>query len=139
MRLNEFAFDEDIIEDEADARGDMDLITTLEFLRNQSAGKHLVPRVRVDSLINMINMHSDSETFSNSSLMNAFKTNEVVKNLIADIKEDESTGIKYVYLKPISDEDPDQLDGSTGDVEATKSEPEKIVSNMADKAIANRS
>ena len=139
MRLNEFAFDEDIIEDEADARGDMDLITTLEFLRSQSAGKHLVPRVRVDSLINMINMHSDSETFSNSSLMNAFKTNEVVKNLIADIKEDESTGIKYVYLKPIGDEDPDQLDGSTGDAEATKTEPEKIVSNMADKAIANRS
>jgi hypothetical protein len=139
MRLNEFVYDEDIIEDEADARGDMDLITTLEFLRNQSAGKHLVPRVRVDSLINMINMHSDSETFSNSGLMNAFKTNEVVKNLIADIKDDESTGIKYVYLKPTDGEDPDQMDGSTGDAEAVKSEPEKVVSSMANKAIANRS
>lgn len=137
MRLNEFVYDEDIIEDEADARGDMDLITTLEFLRNQSAGKHLVPRVRVDSLINMINMHSDTETFSNSSLMNAFKTNEVVKNLIADIKDDENTGIKYVYLKPIDDSE--QLDGSTGDTEAVKSEPEKVVSSMANKAIANRS
>jgi hypothetical protein len=139
MRLNEFVYDEDIIEDEADARGDMDLITTLEFLRNQSAGKHLVPRVRVDSLINMINMHSDSETFSNSGLMNAFKTNETVKNLIADIKDDESTGIKYVYLKPTDQDDPDQMDGSTGDAEAVKSEPEKVVSSMANKAIANRS
>jgi hypothetical protein len=134
MRLNEFVYDEDIIEDEADARGDMDLITTLEFLRNQSAGKHLVPRVRVDSLINMINMHSDSETFSNSSLMNAFKTNEVVKNLIADIKDDENTGIKYVYLTPM-----DNSDELAGDAEAVKSEPEKVVSSMANKAIANRS
>ena len=137
MRLNEFVYDEDIIEDEADARGDMDLITTLEFLRTQSAGKHLVPRVRVDSLINMINMHTDGETFSNSSLMNAFKTNEVVKNLIADIKEDENTGIKYVYLKPIDQSD--ELAGSPDDVDAAKSGPEKIVSGMADKAIANRS
>jgi hypothetical protein len=137
MRLNEFVYDEDIIEDEADARGDMDLITTLDFLRYQSAGKHLVPRVRVDSLINMINMHSDSETFSNSSLMNAFKTNEVVKNLIADIKDDETTGIKYVYLKPTDDSD--EAEGAPGDAKAAKSEPEKVVAGMANKAIANRS
>jgi hypothetical protein len=137
MRLNEFIYDEDIIEDEADARGDMDLITTLEFLRSQSAGKHLVPRVRVDSLINMINMHSDSETFSNSSLMDAFKTNDAVKNLIADIKDDETSGIKYVYLKPLNGDD--GLEGSPDDAEAVKSEPEKVVSSMANKAIANRS
>jgi len=137
MRLNEFVYDEDIIEDEADARGDGDLLTTLFFLRNQSAGKHLVPRVRVDSLINMINMHSDTESFSNSDLMNAFKTNEVVKNLIADIKDDEKTGIKYVYLTPIDGSA--DLEGSTGDTEAVKSDPEKVVANMANKAIANRS
>ena len=137
MRLNEFVYDEDIIEDEADARGDMDLITTLEFLRNQSAGKHLVPRVRVDSLINMINMHSDSETFSNSSLMDAFKTNDAVKNLIADIKDDETSGIKYVYLKTLNGDD--GLEGAPDDADTVKSEPGKIVSKMADKAIANRS
>jgi len=139
MRLNEFVYDEDIVEDEAEARGDMDLITTLEFLRNQSAGKHLVPRVRVDSLINMINMHNGNETFSNPSLMNAFKSNEVVKNLIADIKDDESTGIKYVYLQPTDQDDPDQMDSSAGGATAVKTEPEKVVSSMANKAIANRS
>jgi len=137
MRLNEFIYDEDIIEDEADARGDMDLITTLEFLRSQSAGKHLVPRVRVDSLINMINMHSGTETFSNSSLMDAFKTNDAVKNLIADIKDDETSGIKYVYLKPLNGDD--GLEGAPDDADTVKSEPGKIVSKMADKAIANRS
>ena len=121
----------------SDARGDMDLITTLEFLRIQSEGKHLVPRVRVDSLINMVNMHNDGESFGNASLMNAFKTNQVVKNLIADIKDDERTGIKYVYLKPIDNSD--DLEGSADDAEAVKSEPEKVVAKMADKAIANRS
>jgi hypothetical protein len=139
MRLNEFVYDEDIVEDEAEARGDIDLITTLEFLRNQSAGKHLVPRVRVDSLINMINMHNGNETFSNPSLMNAFKSNEVVKNLIADIKDDESTGIKYVYLQPTESDDPDQIDGSAEGANVVKTEPEKVVSSMANKAIANRS
>lgn len=135
MRLREFALDgNDIIEDEAEARGDTDLITTLQFLKAQSAGKHLVPRVRVDSLINMINMHSDGAGFSNSALMDAFKTNDVVKNLIADIKDDESTGIKYVYLT--SDEGSEDEMGAEGD---TSSEPEKIVGKMANKAIANRS
>lgn len=135
MRLVEFAIQDDIIEDEAESRGDGNLLTTLEYLRNQSAGKHLVPRVRVDSLINMINMHGDGADYSNNDLMNAYKTNEVVKNLIADIKEDEKTGIKYVYLKPIGGEDMGDVEGGKGN----SSEPEKIVSGMADKAIANRS
>lgn len=135
MRLVEFAIEDDIIEDEAESRGDGNLLTTLEYLRNQSAGKHLVPRVRVDSLINMINMHGDGADYSNNDLMNAYKTNEVVKNLIADIKEDEKTGIKYVYLKPIGGEDMGDVEGGNGN----SSEPEKIVSGMADKAIANRS
>ncbi len=132
MRLFEFA-PEDVIEDEAEARGDGDLITTLEFLRNQSAGKHLVPRVRVDSLINMINMHNDVD-YSNNDLMNAYKTNEVVKNLISDIKEDEKTGIKYVYLKNIDDEELGNVGG-----EESGEDSAKIVSGMADKAVANRS
>lgn len=135
MRLTEFA-DSDIIEDEAEARGDTDLITTLQFLKAQSAGKHLVPRVRVDSLINMINMHSDGAGFSNSALLDAFKTNDVVKNLIADIKDDESTGIKYVYL---TSDDAAEDEMGTGGQGGVQSEPEKIVGKMATKAIANRS
>jgi len=133
MRLVEFAPD-DVIEDEAESRGDGDLITTLEFLRNQSAGKHLVPRVRVDSLINMVNMHNETSDYSNNDLMNAYKTNEVVKNLISDIKDDEKSGIKYVYLTPIDGEDLGSVDGETGGEDSAK-----IVSGMADKATASRS
>lgn len=139
MRLNEFAFDEDIIEDEAEYRGDGDLLTTLYLLISQSAGKHLVPRVRVDSLINMVNMHGDPDSvpFTNKSLEDAFKTNKDVKNLIADIKDDEQTGIKYVYLNRL--DEPADGDGVPTSDEPSQSEPEKIVSGMADKAIAKRS
>ena len=83
MRLFEFSSDfDDIIEDEADERGDADLLTTLSYLQAQAAGKHLVPRIRVDSLVNMINMHQNDEAvpFTAKSLEDAFKTNDHVKN-----------------------------------------------------------
>jgi hypothetical protein len=56
MRLNEFSTKEidEVLEDDADSRGDANLITALEFLRNRSHDRHLVPKVRVDSLINMV-------------------------------------------------------------------------------------
>jgi hypothetical protein len=87
----------------------------------------------------MINMHQSDEAvpFTAKSLEDAFKTNEQVKNFIANIKDDEKTGSKYVYLKRIDD-------GPTGPGEEglggpSASEPEKIVSKMADKAVSNRS
>ena len=42
MRLNEFSgkLADDIIEDEADTRGDANLITALEFLRNRSHDRY---------------------------------------------------------------------------------------------------
>lgn len=141
MRLFEFTNEfDDIIEDEADERGDADLLTTLSYLQSQSAGKHLVPRIRVDSLVNMINMHQSDEAvpFTAKSLEDAFKTNDQVKNFIANIKDDEKTGSKYVYLKRI-DDGPEGGVGDDGLGGPSAGEPEKIVSKMADKAVANRS
>lgn len=140
MRLFEFSTDfDDIIEDEADERGDADLLTTLSYLQAQSAGRHLVPRIRVDSLVNMINMHQSDEAvpFTAKSLEDAFKTNDQVKNFIANIKDDEKTGSKYVYLKRLDDGPEGGGDDGTGG--AGVGEPEKIVSKMADRAISNRS
>ena len=55
MRLREFtASHAAMIEDEADDRGDSNLIAALSFLQNRSANQHLVPKVRVDALINMV-------------------------------------------------------------------------------------
>lgn len=137
MRLNEFNEKEvdEVLEDDADARGDENLITTLEFLRNRSHNRHLVPKVRIDSLINMVKGTGKKE-FNLDALLGAFKTNDVVKNLIKDIKDDEH-GVKYVYLKQFSDDTVD--DAPTLASGSRSMNPEKTVDAMAQRALKNRS
>jgi hypothetical protein len=132
MRLNEFSSSyADIIEDDADSRGDANLITALEFLRSRSQQKHLIPKVRVDSLIQMVQNTGHLE-FNLEALQGAFKTNDTVKGLIKDIKDD-AAGVKYVYLQ--SDiEDDDSLSTDSG----PKTAPEKTVSSMANRALDKR-
>lgn len=142
MRLFEFANEfDDIIEDEADARGDADLLTTLSYLQAQSAGKHLVPRIQINALAQMLNMHQSDRAvpFTAKSIEDAFKSNTDLENFIADIKEDEKDGTKYVYLKRLDDGPEGAGDDGQGGATPGVSEPEAIVSKMADKAIANRS
>jgi hypothetical protein len=133
MRLNEFSGDyEDIIEDDADSRGDANLITALEFLRSRGQQKHLVPKVRVDSLIQMV-QNTGHKEFNFEALQGAFKTNDTVKGLIKDIKDD-TNGVKYVYLTGFDDSEDEAL-GS----DAAKSAPEKTVAGMANRALDKRS
>lgn len=134
MRLNEFSGQgyEDIIEDEADSRGDANLITALQFLRSRSEEKHLVPKVRVDSLIQMV-QNTGHKEFNLEALQGAFKTNDTVKGLINDIKDDVN-GVKYVYLSG-GEESADSLGGD----DASKTAPEKTVAGMANRALDKRS
>jgi len=61
--------------------------------------------------------------------------NQLLKNLIKDIKDD-NTGVKYVYLQPFAD---DSEMAALGDTDAPKTAPEKTVDAMAKSALANRS
>ena len=56
MRAHEFVVEDlnDVIEDEADQRGDNNLANALEMLRQEAHNKHDVPMIRVDSLINIV-------------------------------------------------------------------------------------
>lgn len=137
MRLNEFSTKEidEVLEDDADSRGDANLITALEFLRNRSHDRHLVPKVRVDSLINMVKGTGHNE-FNLDNLLGAFKTNESVKSLIKDIKDDEH-GVKYVYLKQFSDDTSN--DSPTLASGSRAANPEKTVDAMAQRALTKRS
>lgn len=132
--INESDMD-DMIEDEADTRGDSVLVTTLEELRNRARG-HSVPRVRVDSLVNLVKRLPGGEMFNAEALESARKSNEAVKNLVADIKDDEN-GIKYVYLAPADDAFSTGEPGLDGG-DAGKTAPEKTVSSMANRALGNR-
>jgi hypothetical protein len=125
---------DEVLEDEADGRGDANLLTTLEFLRNRAHDTHIQPRIRVDSLINLV-QGTGEQQFNLENLLAAYKNNPDVKNIIKDIKDD-SSGVKYVYLEPFAD------DGDMSDPEsdgAPKTAPERTVDSMAKSALAKRS
>lgn len=125
---------DEVLEDEADGRGDANLLTMLEFLRNRAHDTHIVPRIRIDSLINLVQSAGEAQ-FSLDNLIDAYKSNPNIKNLIKDIKDD-SSGVKYVYLQPFED-DTDQPAEFGQEVQRTP--PERTVDSMAKSALAKRS
>jgi len=125
---------DEVLEDEADGRGDANLLTTLEFLRNRAHDTHIQPRIRVDSLINLV-QGTGEQHFNLENLLDAYKSNPNVKNLIKDIKDDTS-GVKYVYIEPFAD---DEESFDLGAEEVPKTAPERTVDSMAKSALAKRS
>ncbi len=125
---------DDMLEDEADTRGDANLITTLEFLRNRAHDTHVQPRIRTDSLINLV-QSTGEQAFTLENLLNAFTHNQEIKSLIKDIKDD-SNGVKYVYLQPFAD---DTETAALDDTQAPRTDPERTVDSMAKSALAKRS
>jgi hypothetical protein len=139
MRIRDIILEADFgdqyeaIEDEADTRGDSALITTLEWLRNEAQSSSAVtPRVKVDTVIDRVRSIPGNEAFNYAALEAAHEHNETVKSLIKDIKDDDHTGSKYIYLalpeNTIDDSDP------LGARSAPAGDPGKIVSKMANKA-----
>ena len=140
MRYKEFVVEDSgisgIIEDEAETRGDGVLATVLDELRNRAHG-HAVPKVRVDALVSLVKRLPGGEMFNAEALEAARKSNEAIKNLVTDIKDDEN-GIKYVYLKPFTDDG----FGDTGEIGGAaagggETAPEKTVSAMASRAMGS--
>ena len=138
MRVSEIILEsaeivDEVIEDEAESRGDSALITTLEWLRNEAEQSNAVtPRVKVDTIINAVRNIPGNEAFNFAALDAAHQHNDSVKALIKDIKDDEKTGTKYVYLAPPESE----LDSSDplGAETAAPGDPAKVVSSMAKRA-----
>lgn len=132
MRAYEFIIEslDDYIEDEAVTRGDSNLINTLETLRSRSTDTHDVPMIRVDSLINIIRKLPGTEMFSVENLLDAHKTNNAVKNLIKDIK-DNKDGVKYVYLNTTNS-------NNTGELPLDAEKTEKTVGSMAKRTLSKK-
>lgn len=139
MRAHEFVAEgmDSVIEDEADLRGDDNLANALETLRNESHDTHDVPMIRVDSLINIVRRMPGSEMFTVENLMDAYKSNETIKNLIKDVK-DNKDGVKYVYLATFADE-PDTGDDTLAGAGGQINNPEKTIDSMAKRALSKRS
>lgn len=131
--LESFELADEAIEDEADTRGDSALITALEWLRNQATQSSAVtPRVKVDTVIERVRAIPGNEAFNYAALEAANEHNEVVQSLIKDIKDDDKTGSKYIYLSlPENTIDPaDPLSVDAG----VSADSSKVVSSMAKRA-----
>jgi hypothetical protein len=123
----------EVIEDEAETRGDSALITVLEWLRNEAQQSNAVtPRIKVDTIIDRVRGIPGNEAFNYAALEAAFQHNDSIKGLIKDIKDDDHTGSKYVYLAPpehtVDNTDP------LGAATASPGDPAKVVSSMAKRA-----
>ena len=125
---------DDVLEDESDGRGDVNLISTLEFLRNRAHDTHIQPKIRADSLINLVQT-SGEQAYTLDNLLHSFKDNQTVKSLIKSIKDD-NNGVKYVYLQPYADDTELSIDQDGAPI---RTPPEKTVDSMAKSALAKRS
>lgn len=124
---------DDILEDEASDPVIIDLMGIIEELRNRAHDTHAIPRVRADSLINLV--QGRHPQFNLDTLTQAMSNNEGLKAMIKDVKDD-ATGVKYVYLAPFAD---DNEMAALGDNNAPRTPPEKTVDGMAKAALAKRS
>jgi len=128
---------DEVIEDEAESRGDSALLTALEWLRNEAdVSGAITPRVKVNTVIDRVRNIPGNEAFNYANLEDAKEHNDTIKNMIKDIKDDDKTGDKYVYLAPKESE----LDNSDplGAQGAPAGDPAKVVSSMAKRAAGNR-
>ena len=127
MRAREFMFEGDL------SPSISNLVSTLETLRD------CTDQIRVDSLVNIMRKKPGSEMFNIDILSDAYEKNDVVKNMIRNITDDE-TGVKYVYLKSLTDDDIMPNEEPSADPDSIgSSNPELTVSSMAKRAIAKRS
>jgi hypothetical protein len=140
MRFNEFAsnlFEDDdlsaYVEDDADHIAIDALINTLRELQ-YSSDHAAVPKISVEALINLVRTKPGAEAFTLDTLQNAKQHNEAVKNIVANIKDDEN-GTKYVFINPVNTDV--EVPGEDG--AAVQTAPEKTVSSMANRALSNRS
>jgi len=123
------------------------LIGVLDTLRNRFGDLGQEPRVRVDSLVNMVREIPGSEMFNVDTLKDLYDNDATVKNLISSIKKDDS-GSRYIYLSPAIGQASDLETGldseengepvGDGDVEAGPG-PEATVSKMSKRALNRRS
>lgn len=139
MRFREFITEaptiDGLVEDEAQDPAILDLIAIIDQWRFRSGNLHTVPKLRADSLINLVKKRHPQ--FSLDILEKAKANNEEIKNLIKDIKDDDA-GVKYVYLTPVPGEE-SSSETEVGDSGAPRAPAEKIVGSMAKSALANRS
>ena len=150
MKVNDIVVEnviDDMLEDDVTDHENGALLTILSYLQNRAADTHKQPRIRADSLINLVQAAGFPQ-FNYQTLLNISKNNENAKSLIKDIKDvtvkskDNKVTlgqggelVKYVYINPVDSND---LDLDSEQDSAPKTAPEKKVDSMAKRAAKAR-
>lgn len=122
---------------EGDSPSIFNLANTLEELRSRT------DQIRVDSLVKLVRAKPGSEMFNVDILMDLFKNNDTIKNMITNIDRDES-GVGQVTLKNLDRSDDLELELGKPEVDLSKPDagsefdPQKTVSTMAKRAAKKR-
>ena len=139
MRAKEF-----IIENEQNTNVDSNLLMVLDSEKNRfAAADQSDPKIRLDSLINMVRSIPGSEMFNAGALISAYDNDPSLKNIIRDIKKDDS-GVRYVYLKTDSDVEDAEIDDAEFDsntdqeLDTEKLAAERTVDQMSKRALKKR-
>ena len=111
------------------------LSSILELLRNRAVSLNQEPKIRVDSLVNMMRNQPGSEMFNVGTLLAAAKDSDAIKNLVKDIKPD-ANQIRYVYLQSPDMDSEYAIDTDQANV---AQDPTTTVDQMAKRAMNNRS
>jgi hypothetical protein len=138
---------DDMLEDGSEDHENAALLTILNYLQNRAANSHKQPRIRADSLVNLVQAAGFPQ-FNYDTLVNIAKNNERVKSIVKDIKDvtvQSQDGkvalgqggelVKYVYIRPVDVED-ENIDSEQADAPMTP--PEKTVDSMAKRAAKAR-
>ena len=150
MKLSEVIVEhiiDDMLEEGGEEYENAALLTILSYLQSRAADTHKQPRIRADSLINLV-QGAGYPQFNFDTLVNVTKNNDSVKNIIKDIKDvtvQAKDGkvtlgqggelVKYVYINPV-DADDENID--TEQDSAPTTAPEKKVDAMAKRAAKAR-
>jgi len=150
MRISELVVEnviDDMLEDGSEDHENAALLTILNYLQNRAANSHKQPRIRADSLVNLVQAAGFPQ-FNYDTLVNIAKNNERVKSIVKDIKDvtvQSQDGkvalgqggelVKYVYIRPVDVED-ENIDSEQADAPMTP--PEKTVDSMAKRAAKAR-
>jgi hypothetical protein len=136
MRIKEIIQEDISAEDQlggSEGKGTLiaNLLPVLMFLKKRSEDKGLSPKLRTDSLIQLVQNAGDN-TFSYEDLVAAYEDNDAVHDIIKDFNEDE------IIIKTTHD-DTSELKHDADEQDKAPEDTEKIVSNMAKSAARNRS
>jgi len=128
MKISEIICEDESAEEQlAGSSLDSNLLPVLMFLKKQSDDRKVTPKLRTDSLIQLVQNAGDL-SFSYDDLVAAHENDDAVKELISSFNEDEIT------LKSGNSDADDEEHESEGPAQ----DPQTVVHNMAKKARSNR-